>query len=253
MRKYLFMILVCVCACFLPTADIAAETVQETVYDNAGILTDQEEELLREYAGKYEKYDITAIFLTVDDACGKSSMTYSDDFYDEVIDRTDGVLYMIDMDNRNIYINTVGKCIDQLTDAKIEKILDASYQLASEKEYFSCLERMHQKAYAVIKKAENPYLYAISFGWGSILSVIAITVAIVALCILKHHRSNRRPLADKYLNNSFQISDKQIIYQGSRDEVIRDYYKENTDSGGSGSGSHTSAGGRSHGGGGHSF
>ena len=95
---------------------VKASTDNEIIFDYANLLSSEDEDNLIKLAEKFEKYDMTAVFLTTNDALGKSSMTYSDDFYDTHDFKPDGILFMIDMDNREVYINTVGKCIDLLSD-----------------------------------------------------------------------------------------------------------------------------------------
>ena len=59
-----------------------------------------------------------------------------------------GVLYLIDMDNRQIYISTAGTGIEQYTDNEIESTLDVLYEHVSDQDYYgSCT--------AFVKEAEK--------------------------------------------------------------------------------------------------
>jgi len=98
------------------------------VYDYANLL-ENEEELEAEIARIRDAWEIDAVIVTIDDAHGLSAMEYADDFFDyngfgynEPMG--DGVLFLIDMDNREIWISTCGKAIIFFTDDRIDEALD---------------------------------------------------------------------------------------------------------------------------------
>ena len=98
------------------------------VYDFAELL-ENEEALEAEIAELRERWTIDVVIVTTDDAHGKSSMEYADDFFDYNgfgYDKPmgDGVLFLIDMDNRQIWISTCGKAIIYFTDSRIDEALD---------------------------------------------------------------------------------------------------------------------------------
>ena len=68
------------------------------------------------------------VIVTTNDAAGKTSREYADDFFDYggfgVGPDYDGILFLIDMDNREAYISTSGIAIRYLTDLRLDKILD---------------------------------------------------------------------------------------------------------------------------------
>lgn len=111
------------------------------VYDFASLFTLDEVETLQEEATALtEKYQMDLGIVTTDDANGKSAMDYADDFYDENnfgygIDQ-DGLLFLIDMDNREIYISTCGKGISYFTDLRISQMLDSIYNFVSSGDYY---------------------------------------------------------------------------------------------------------------------
>ncbi len=250
--KVIFILFALTFVLVFPHKVNAADTLNpETVFDYADLLTTDEEDDLRKYAEKFEAYKISVIFLTTDDALGKSSMNYSNDFYDTNHFRPDGVMFMIDMDNRNIYIDTVGTCIDILSESDIDRALDDSYSYAADGEYYTCFEKMSDSICTEIENHENPLLGAFRFSIVTLLIAAAITAIIIIILIVIHNQANQKTAAERYVGSSFKVNDRNTIYMGSRREVIPGYYKENTKSGGSGS--HTSSGGVSHGGGGRSF
>lgn len=250
MRKIiLLMMLIGVFAC--STNVEAAASPEETVFDYADLLSETEEEALREYSAKYAKDNISVIFLTTADTEGKSSMTYSDDFYDTHAFLPDGVLFMIDMDNREVYINTVGKCINWLEN-DVYDILDATYMYASDGEYFDCLMETSKQACVIVENHTNPIKGVVRPSLTVLLIALGIMVIVLVVLLAKHSKANRRISTEQYLGSSFVVNNKDVVYMGCRKEVLRGYYAEKSSSGGGG-GSHRSSRGVSHGGGGRKF
>ena len=68
------------------------------------------------------------------------SQVYADDFYDYnsfgLGDDHSGLLFLVDMKNREIYISTTGKAMDMYNDIRIDKILDAIYTEFGSDKYF---------------------------------------------------------------------------------------------------------------------
>ncbi len=110
------------------------------VFDGAGLFSrDEIEELEETVAGVRGEAGFDAAVMTTDDAEGKSARMYAADRYDELglgegSDHS-GVMYLIDMDNREIYLLTTGKAIRILTDDRIDAILDAAYEDVSDGRY----------------------------------------------------------------------------------------------------------------------
>lgn len=264
MKRYLYlMILIVIVALWVPKDVMASEYNQETVFDYGDLLNAEEEEVLRLLSQNYEQYNMSAIFLTTNYAEGKSSRVYSDDFYDENNFKPDGVLFMIDMDNREIYVNTVGKGITIIDDYDVEKILDAGYPYVGNGEYFNCLKGMSDYTYQLIENYDEDEEYETtgSYQDESIVSdtflpalsgALVVTVIVVIVLIVKHKKANRRIPAENYMGSNFHVKNKNVVYMGCRREVLRDYYKQQDNSSGGGS-SHRSSGGISHGGGGRKF
>lgn len=258
-NKYLKKITICFLILMLlcPLSSKAAYN-SETVFDYADLLTESEEDTFRKYSEKFEKYDVSVIFLTTNDTEGKSSKVYSDNFYDNNHFRPDGVLFMIDMDNREIYINTVGKYIDILTELDISQALDSSYIHATHGDYALCFTKMSKSIGSEIENYENPILGAMRFSLPTLLIMIFVTIIVIIVLISKHNRANKKTAGEHYVGSDFRVNNRNVVYMGCRPEVIPGYYdSQNKGGGGSGgsygSGRHISSGGVSHGGGGRKF
>lgn len=119
---------------------INAYAVDQKIYDEADIFSQMEEEELQAKAYELsEKIKLDTVILTIEDNKGKSSRAYADDFYDEngfgYGESYDGLVLLIDMGSREIYISTCGKAIEYFTDARIDSILDKVYIYLSEGNY----------------------------------------------------------------------------------------------------------------------
>ncbi len=225
----------------------------ETVFDYADLLTTEEENSLRAFSEKFIRYDISVVFLTTNDTSGASSMYYSNDFYDTHSFRPDGALFMIDMYNREIYIDTVGTCIDTITRSDIDHALNSAYYYATEGNYYHCLSEMSELICEKIENHENPLWAALRFS--AVTFLIAVTAGTVTAIILvsKHSSANKQTSGAHYVGSNFSVKNRNVVYMGCRNEVIPGYYNS-SDRGSSGcSRSHTSSRGVSHGGGGRKF
>lgn len=102
------------------------------VFDDANLFTEGEINVLDDEANILSnKYNMDIVIVTTNDANGKTSREYADDYFDYngfgVGSDLDGILFLIDMDNREAYISTSGQGIKYLTDQRIEDILDIAY------------------------------------------------------------------------------------------------------------------------------
>lgn len=112
--------------------------------DFADLLTDSEEAEVKERLDRVsEKNLLDVVVVTTNDTEGKSSMAYADDFYDENgygygdnFD-TDGVLLLVNMDERELWISTSGRGAEIVTDYGIEEIFDRITDYASKGDYKS--------------------------------------------------------------------------------------------------------------------
>lgn len=110
------------------------------VYDEAGLFTESEaEEIAQKITDLTDRSGMACAVVTTDDAEGKSSQEYADDYYDDLGIGPDpdysGMLYLIDMDNRELTVSTSGDMIRYLTDERIDDILDAAYEYAAKGDY----------------------------------------------------------------------------------------------------------------------
>ena len=135
MRK--LCLLLCLLLLALPALSLA-ESYQIIVQDDADLLTDAEELLLRRDMAELSAYGTVAFWSTnergsVDDKAER--------FFDRYIgtERSDsGVVFMVDMYNHEIYIFTRGLIEQRVGRAGAYAITDNVYEYATNKEYARC-------------------------------------------------------------------------------------------------------------------
>lgn len=233
----------------------------ERVYDYADVMTDEEEQKLREYIAVCEesaKLDI--VLVTVNEAMESpdcswedAMMNAADDFYDEKQFgynkvHGDGVLLL---DNwyegqAGSWLTTCGNAYMKFTSEETNKVLDEVYYQVEENPYQA------YKAYVdeVVRfmSVEEDASIPISF----ILIVSFVVALIYALCHLNQSKARDTTTVTQY------VSGGKPNLQNASDDFIRKHVvtrriERNTgSSGGSrgGSGGHHSSSGVSHGGGG---
>lgn len=254
--------------------DDAKKVAENYVFDYAGLLSDGEiADLEMQIADMRERtgWDIFAV--TTDYAEGKSAMAYADDFYDErTAEDSDGIIVLIDMDNREIYVSTCGKAIRYLTDARIDRILDDGFYYVSEGAYASCLSAMLSKAeyYFDAGIRENQYNYDVETGavseyrtltWMEVVPVFLLAVG-VGLAIFFGVRRSYSLKGGRYEYPYMKYGKLDLTsYQDQFLRAHTTHHRIQTDSGSGGghrsssgrSSTHRSSSGRSHGGGGRKF
>lgn len=125
-----------------PTA-LAAESGEQFVFDKADLLTTEEEDELNDMANNLaENFNMNFVILTTDDAEGKEAEVYADDFYMDN-GKDGGAIYIIDMDNRRVQVETAGDMkVRYITDDRVDGIIDAGYEDVKDGAYAAAFEAM---------------------------------------------------------------------------------------------------------------
>lgn len=113
------------------------------VTDNAGILDDSEEHELEDIVEELELstgWDV--MLLSIDGAEGKTLKQYAEEWFGSHTTSEDGVICLIDMDNRKMAIHTFGEAYTYITDERRDEIFDDATYSASDGDYFDVYETM---------------------------------------------------------------------------------------------------------------
>ena len=107
------------------------------VDDQANLLDESEREELLSYLISITENGGNAVFLSVDDN-PTTEAYYAESQYKSLCGDTCGVAFLIDMDNRKIYIFSNWEFANKITSNKADQIADKIYRYATNKDYFSC-------------------------------------------------------------------------------------------------------------------
>lgn len=241
------------------------------LFDRGDILTESEEqEILSALEQLSDETKWTCFVLTTEDAGGLTAQEYADDFVDTNAYEEDGVCFLIDMDNREIYISTTGEAIRYLTDNRLEEILDEAYGDVSTGDYadgFLAMIRetadwyeqgVYSDQYNVDEQGNrDPYIQKKKALTGTetlmALIVAAIAAAGSVALVCGRYRLKIGGCRYDFRGNSqvrMDIREDHLVHQMLSHRKLQN---ENSGGGGHSSSIHTSSGGGTHGGGGRRF
>lgn len=262
MRKFLtrltaLSLLLSVLFLFLPVISIRAEAAssrytnpdtgyQIIIEDDAGLLTTREKEELADLMAPVTAYG-NAAFKTID-YNHYTSESFAKSYYEELFGTDSGALFLIDMDNRNIWIRCHGRISKIVTDRYTDIITDNCYRKASEGDYFGCAERAFQEITALLEgsRIAQPMKYISN-------ALLALTLAFLInyfIVRITSRNSSKQTIRLEGIRQDFHLSNTRAEFLNTTVELIE------SSSGGGGSGGSGGGGGGGGGGGssgGHSF
>ncbi|MBT9776347.1 TPM domain-containing protein [Clostridium sp. MCC353] len=285
--RLLVMVMFCLAFC-MPVWAGTSETADESqrVFDHAGLFTSaQTASMETEIAELQKKMKMDVVVATTKDSGGKSAVEYADDFYDYGGFGTgndyNGLLFLIDMDNRELTISTSGIMRRYLTDKRIDSMLDRIYEYASQGDYEGCVEQFLKDTLKYYNKGiqAGQYIYDVETGsisfhrsirwyeWMLALGVSLFAAGSSCLSVVRKYgmKKERRKSAD--FNLAYR-ADCHFALQNQSDSLVNKFVTQaviprHTSSGSSGGGGrsggsgrssvHRSSSGRSHGGGSRKF
>ena len=219
------------------------------IEDDASLLSNDEKIQLAETMKDITPYGDVA-FKSID-YNPYSTETYIERYYNSIFGTGSGTVFLIDMDNRNIWIYSDGSIYSTITTAYANVITDNVYTYASDRDYFSCANKAFIQEAALLhgRRISQPMKYISN-------ALLAIAIAILINYFIVRQTSRVRKASDNeivngvFANNAFNNVSVNFIRQ------TRTYSPRSGSSSGS-SGGHSGGGGggggHSGGGGGHSF
>ncbi len=271
---FLILVLVIVFNTYISEAstDTTIPIVDNTqkIYDFAGLLTDEgKKEIYNDITEYINTYNMDMVIVTINKNNKSSSMAYADDFYDYndfgIGSNRDGILFLIDMDNRNMWISTTGKAILMYDDNRIDDILDDTYSAIKNEDYDLCCKRFISSAsswadYGIPSSNSNYYIndkgeYVKKFPFFYII-LISFTTSIIFILIAanKHKTVKKAVQAKQYIvKDSLNLTTSEDRFINTHTSRIYSPQSDSSSGGGGGSSTHSSSSGSSHGGGGRSF
>ena len=249
------------------------------VNDLADLLSlDEIESLEKELNILSETYQMETVIVTTNDAEGKTATAYADDFYVTndygYGDNWDGVLFLMDMDNRELAISTNGLSAKYLDDRRIDTLMDTIAPYLTDANYYQgCLTFINgvetyfksgipSDSHLIFKDGQKPFTN--SYGnpltpqnylvYAGIAFLVAFVMAFIVRFIISYLYKHPRHTVPATLPDNLSVN-----YSEKHDQFISTHTTktkiQSSGSGGGGGGSsmHRSSSGRSHGGGSRGF
>lgn len=221
---------------------------QVILEDDADLLKPSEEVDLG-----FEMKEITkfghALFKTIDQN-SLSTEEFARSFYRQTIDTESGTLFLIDMDNRMLWIHSDGNVYKTITTSYANTITDNVYRDASREDYYTCASTVFSQINTLLvgNHIPQPMKYTSNLLLALILSLLITFLFVSSQARLR--KPKHKELMSQ-IDHYFDILKKDASYS----HTTTKYSPVNHSSGGSSGGGSRSGGGggRSGGGGGHRF
>jgi len=265
----LFLSVVIISLIIIPSA-ITVSATEERVFDGAGLFSAEDiaslESKIQELKSTYS-HDF--VIVTTNDAEGKTSRDYADDYFDYngfgVGGDNSGFLLLIDMDNRDVYISTKGQSINYLTDARLDNTLDILVSNLQNEDYSGAAQSFLDEIASYISAGvpDNQYSYdedtvntppkkAITGTEFTIAFLISLAVGGIFIGVVRHKYGFAGPQIAYPLreNSTLNLTKKEDVFINKTVTFVR---IPDPPSGGGGTSTHSSGSGSTHGGGGRGF
>lgn len=295
-RRGVLTVLGCLCLltigiCIRPVmrSEAAGQTTRVTgkqrVYDEAGLWSrDQTADLELKIEALRQEMNMDVVLVTIADAQGYSSEEYADTYYEDggfgMGEDHSGVLLLMDMDNRQLYVSTEGAMIRFLTDDRIETLMDDAIPYMQQSDYGGAASAMLTDVGTFYNKGipNGQYSYDRETGrisrhrsvrWYEALMALAVSAFCGGGACLNvrreyamqeeqrqaanYHMAYRADAQFHYRNQNDVLADSSVMQNVIAQAVNRGAGGGFGGSSGPRSTTHTSSGGRTHGGGGRGF
>ena len=224
-----------------PVGTNAETGYQIYVDDWADLLTDSEEAQLKTLMEPITAYGSVA-FVSIADNPTYSTSNYADEYYYDHFGYASGTVFLIDMEERYIYIHSNGVIYETVTKSYANTITDNSYSYASDGDYYQCAATAFEQINDLLegRKIAQPMKY-ISNALLSIILALLINYFVVMFV-----SRGRKPSNSQLLDGIYS----KVEINNPRMDLVNQTKRYSPQSSGSSGSSSRSSGGRSGGGGG---
>lgn len=231
---------------------IPSERLLPLLVDDAGLLTEGEASALLEKLERYsQELECDFVVVTVPTFNGKDRMDYADDFYDYngygQGEKRDGLLFLIGMAERQWWISTTGAAM-KLSEDEMQNAVSSWSTSLSSGNYSTAFNGIMDNLYHEMYDVRHP---SVETKWIFIDLIIGFVAAFI---IMKIVTSNLKSVKHRVDANEYVVPGSLALAQSYDRFLYCNVSKTARESSSSsGSGSHTSSSGTSHGGTGGSF
>lgn len=243
------------------TPVFAQEEYSGFIDDEAGLLTEEQGELLKEVMLPILEYGNVAFVTNPEDATySGTAANFAADLYEQNFGRDSGTLVLIDMYNRRIQIYSDGDIYKVINTTRANMIADNVYQYATDENYYECARETFVQIHTFLEGGFvfTPMRYASNF-------LIAIAAAFFILYIFVYFKRKSdvtEGVLVEGMKKSPEIERENITVENQHSTehidvenlvMYKEYKTQHSSSSGGHGGGHGGGGGRSGGGGGHGF
>ncbi|MCI5773552.1 MAG: TPM domain-containing protein [Erysipelotrichaceae bacterium] len=255
MKRIWKIVMICIC---LWAMSLNASAQKQLIIDDADLLTQQEEQQLQDALSTIsDEYQMDVVIVTNYSLDGKTSQAFADDYFDyngygQGNDH-DGILLLVSMEYRDWAISTCGKGIEVFTDAGLDYLEDQFLDELSSGNYYEAFDKFTLTCEKFMQQAKEgkPYdngnMPKGELGSVWIFLAIGIGLVIGATCVyvMYNDLNSARPQKgafDYTIPGSMKITKSKDIF------LYRHVTRRAKPKQSSGSSTHISSSGRSHGG-----
>ena len=239
------------CMCVKASDGSASQPGRVYIADGADLLTDSEEQELFDIMKEGVGYG-NMVFVTINDAVGYNSSDYIEMLYQttDVLQGTDAVIYLIDMDNRMLWISGYGSLKKIITPDYGNLITDNVYTYASSERYGTCAVSGYKQIIAKLEgeRIAGPLRTAGNFSIAVILA--AVLSFLLAYITSSSRRANNADIVAN-IERRINMTNPNIVHTTT--QRIYDPPSSSSSGGGGSRGGGGGGGGFHGGGGGHGF
>ncbi len=251
------------------------------VFDYADLLTDEEEKDLSDRIAELTgSWGLDIVILTnATGYGGKDVAAFADDFYDEngfgVGEDNSGILFLVDLSERDLYFSTCGEAIEVFSDYGINQLYNAVVSYFSSGDYAGGFRRFLREIPDYVSAYEQGEPIDIVYGGSDgfvyperkdpkknpttyvVIAAISFVISLIVMGLVKRGMNTARVSVnadDCLVGSSLSYRRKTDRFLHSR--TSRVYHSSSSDRSGGGRGgssTHVSSHGVSHGGGGGKF
>lgn len=263
--------------------------ISQKVYDYAGLFTAEQVQLLKDRClslSDSTKNDV--VILTIDNNDRADTLTYAEDFYDYngfgIGETHNGILLIIDMDNRKLQTLTTGKGDDSsayvvIDPERLSHMEDNIFNYVAASDYYGGATVFLEDTALYFQQGSDtnfwyqynndsdfrnnydldqsaltyPQRFLQKLGFGAIGGILLTAIVVTVLCKKNRELVLAKNAASYAVFNSLQLTHSEDRFVSTK-TTVTPIAQDTTRTGGGGGGFHTGSSGTSHGtGGGRSF
>ena len=220
------------------------------IIDAADLFTSDEIKQLAQEMAPITAYG-HAVLITTDENSYGDTQYYSEELYDDMFGYDSGTMFVIDMDERMLWIQSDGEVLKTVNRSYANTITDNSYRYASNGDYYQCASKVFSQIYTILNggKIARPMKVICSLFMALLISFLVNYFIVNSASKIQNTSSNEMLMGAA---KSLRYTTPNVVQTGQ----TRTYSPQSSGSSGGGGGGHRGGGGgggHHGGGGGHRF